>query len=630
MSPNRVAAAELLPDVKFPTHVGRLAVFENYEFMSNLGQGACGKVVAVRNRRTRQISACKVVSVFGEQEYERVHTEIALLKLMNHPNIMKLHEVYFEQDPACRASGGSVYLVTELCHGGDLLWRMAHHWRWKKRMFEIDVARIVRQVLYAIRYCHGLGVIHRDIKPANILFVRSSNTSPVKIIDFGLAAFTERLKQTARETKIPRSGKLGRLAQMMPTAFGKEILPKHLRRQEMQRAGTPQYMAPELIAGCYDQNADLFSVGIVLCELLTGTHPFFEPGVDSEEVVKAKIVSPEVVEWPKDGLLGEEISKEARDLCLELLRKDPRRRPSAGEALAHPWLRRQGRPALGGQCCLSANVSSPERSKSRSRARDISRPEAMYCQDTEILSTSDFVELAKYRAHNKLKRAVLQLMACELPESQAKPGQIEEEVCGKFMALDSDGDGFLSRDELAEGSRLVGFDLKPWELSEIVEAMDCSGSGRIGYQEFVSALVEQRLGFDEQLLRDCFAKFDASGSGCITYDAVRRVLCSGSGAAPGITESEWEEIVSRSGPADAPDGHSDSGAGCLPTLTLDAFMNLMQSEKDIAGASNSGDRHVQDNGSVAKLGAAAAEVTADIAKQETIMANPGVQRSTRE
>lgn len=529
---SRAAAAEVVPEVMCPTYEGQLAIFDEYEFLGIIGQGACGKVMAVRHKSTQQVRACKIAAVQREAERELIDTEIALLKSLNHPNIMNLHEVYFESVHH-DADGESIYLVTELCQGGGLLSRIAYHYEWLKQpMTEGHVAFMMRQILSATLYCHKLGVIHRDIKPQNILFMNKSASSPIKMIDFGLANFTERIRQNARVQEVPRSGALGMLAQMLPAVGGKELIPKHVQKQVMQRAGTPHYMAPELIAGHYNEKADLFSIGTMFCELLTGVHPFFTCGVDDEVSAKAKITARDPVSFPCEALPDHKVSTRARDLCLRLLRKDPRKRLGADQALSHPWFR-----------CNS---------------------KATPYGNAEGLSTSIFDGLSSYKAHNKLKRAGLQLLACELSEGQM------EEPRGQFMALNTQGDGLLSLQELEAGARHVGYELKRPELMQIMAALDSTGSGRIGYKEFVSALVEGGSGFDEEHLRKCFRKFDTRGTGRITYEDIRTVLCSRDG--PGITRSEWEEIVPTGG---KPISRNEDE----PALTLDAFLHLMQPSK---------------------------------------------------
>mmetsp|Transcript_40603 Transcript_40603/g.73090 ORF Transcript_40603/g.73090 Transcript_40603/m.73090 type:complete len:586 (+) Transcript_40603:105-1862(+) len=118
---SRATAANIASEVMFPTYVGRLAIFDDYEFFGDVGSGTFGKVMVVRHRNTKQLRACKVVAVQTALQRELIDTEIKLLKSLNHPNIMKMHEVYFEQAKENgQITNGNIYLVTELCEGGDL------------------------------------------------------------------------------------------------------------------------------------------------------------------------------------------------------------------------------------------------------------------------------------------------------------------------------------------------------------------------------------------------------------------------------------------------------------------------------------------------------------------------------
>jgi len=518
---SRATAANIASEVMFPTYVGRLAIFDDYEFFGDVGSGTFGKVMVVRHRNTKQLRACKVVAVQTALQRELIDTEIKLLKSLNHPNIMKMHEVYFEQAKEHgKITNGNIYLVTELCEGGDLFSRILHHYeRLKQAMTESHVAYMLTQILSATKYCHDKGIIHRDIKPENILFVDRSSSSALKIIDFGLANFHEKIMEQAKEVKVAKGGISGRLARMLPSVNGRHLIPWHERKRVMQKAGTPHYMAPEMIEGSYDQKADLFSIGVILCQLFTGWHPFYTPG-DDEVAVRSKISQPEPVQFPMD--VWQPVSEDARDLCRKLLEKSPKNRLSAAQALAHPWFRDPSKPSPFG--------------------------------NVEGLSVSIFDGLMKYQAYNKLKRAVLQLLTRELSEFQI------QELRGKFMALDTQGDGLLSPEELIEGMRHVGYEMTSSELSQIMAALDGSGSERIGYKEFISALIERRVKFDRQQLFECFKKFDKQGIGRITYQDVKSVMCNA------ITESEWQEIALAPGQVDP---------SAMPELTFDEFVTLM-------------------------------------------------------
>lgn len=172
-------------------------------------------------------------------------------------------------------------------------------------------------------------------------------------------------------------------ARMLPTVGGKHAIPWHERRKVMQTAGTPHYMAPEMIQGFYDEKADLFSIGIIFCQLLTGWHPFYVPG-DDEQAVRGKITATEPVEFPQETWAL--VSRDALELCKKLLERNPKNRLSAAQALAHAWFKDPTKPSPYG--------------------------------NIEGLSVSIFEGLKQYQAYNKLKRAVLQLLTRELSEFQ--------------------------------------------------------------------------------------------------------------------------------------------------------------------------------------------------------------------
>mmetsp|Transcript_138448 Transcript_138448/g.442500 ORF Transcript_138448/g.442500 Transcript_138448/m.442500 type:complete len:726 (-) Transcript_138448:463-2640(-) len=494
-------AAEVSPDVLCPSHNGCLQIYEEYEFLAGIGVGAFGRVLKVQHRGSGQSRACKCLSAVSQLERGLVDTEVEVLKSLNHPHVVRLHEVFIEPgNEQCR----KFYLITELLEGGDVLFRIHHHYQTLcVPMKEGHVAYMMRQILSAVMYCHHRGVVHRDVKPDNILFVDAGAASPLKIIDFGLAGFAERLRDSAREVSVPRTPSLARLAKLLPAAGARWC---HVRKQMMQRAGTAFYMAPEMIqVGRYDQKADMFSIGAILSELLTGWHPFYTPEVDDTESVHAKITAPGAVRLPRQTFAN--TSREAVDLCQRLLEKDPRRRLSAGQALAHPWF------------------------------RDPSKPTPYGNLDTGALTAETFVALRRFRASNKVRRAALLILAWDCAEAQVR------EIRDAFQALDLHGDGLLSPEELREGARRVECALDDGEAEALV-AIVGGASGRAGYKEFMAALLEHHVQIDDLMLQRCFRKFDADGKGYITFEDVDRVLVrrGAADAKSKLSSSEWLEI----------------------------------------------------------------------------------------
>ena len=186
----------------------------------------------------------------------------------------------------------SVDLVLEYLKGGELFLKIQE----KGSYSEGDAARVMKQLLEVVDYCHSKNVIHRDIKPENIILRDTDSDLDFKLIDFGFATVT---------------------------APGvKEFL----------KYGSPGYVAPEIISKQgYTSKADIFSCGIIMCFLLTGTTPF------ASGTVQGIMDKNKACEINTEGPVWQRVSLEAKDLVLKMTERDPEKRITAAAALTHPW-----------------------------------------------------------------------------------------------------------------------------------------------------------------------------------------------------------------------------------------------------------------------------------------------------
>ncbi|CAJ1455888.1 unnamed protein product, partial [Effrenium voratum] len=266
------------------------AMLQEYEIPEGgaLGSGAFGTVLKVKHHSGEE-RACKAVRLEqGEANKhlrELVELEISMLKSLDHVNLLRLHEA-FRDGQRC------VYLVTELCAGGSLAQRLDAQRAQRRLMLEGQAAAYAEQILAAASYCHRRGVLHRDLKPENVLFLTNRADSLVKVIDFGLSDTLERLRANCTKELQDRSGALGAVARLLPKLpGGLEILATKVTKEVMQRAGTPHYMAPEVYEGQYGDKADVWSIGVMIFEMLSNRHPFYSYGNDLE-AVRGRILRP--------------------------------------------------------------------------------------------------------------------------------------------------------------------------------------------------------------------------------------------------------------------------------------------------------------------------------------------------
>ncbi|KNC37045.1 CAMK/CDPK protein kinase [Plasmodium falciparum RAJ116] len=141
-----------------------------------LGKGSYGNVVKAVSKRTGQQRAIKIIEKKKIHNIERLKREILIMKQMDHPNIIKLYEVYEDNE--------KLYLVLELCDGGELFDKIVKYGSFS----EYEAYKIMKQIFSALYYCHSKNIMHRDLKPENILYVDNTEDSPIQIIDWGFAS----------------------------------------------------------------------------------------------------------------------------------------------------------------------------------------------------------------------------------------------------------------------------------------------------------------------------------------------------------------------------------------------------------------------------------------------------------
>ncbi|XP_050206875.1 CBL-interacting serine/threonine-protein kinase 6 [Mercurialis annua] len=257
-----------------------------YDLGRLLGHGTFAKVYHARNLQTGRSVAMKVVGkekVIKVGMMEQVKREIAVMKMVKHPNIVELHEVM--------ASKSKIYFAMELVRGGELFSKIA-----KGRLRE-DVARVYfQQLISAIDFCHSRGVYHRDLKPENLLL---DEEGKLKVTDFGLSAFAEHLRQDG----------------LLHTT-----------------CGTPAYVAPEVIGkkGYDGAKADLWSCGVILYVLLAGFLPFQDDNIVSmyRKIYRGDFKCPP---W---------FSPEARRLVTKLLDPNPNTRITINKVMDSSWFKK--------------------------------------------------------------------------------------------------------------------------------------------------------------------------------------------------------------------------------------------------------------------------------------------------
>jgi serine/threonine protein kinase len=250
------------------------------------GHGSFGVVREATCKETGHKFAVKTVwkAHYNEKKIY-LQKEIEILYNLDHENIIKLYNVYEDNT--------AIHFIFELIEGGELFDYILSHEG--KLLPESRAVDLFYQILCALQYLHSKNIVHRDIKPENFLVFNSAGKIKLKLIDFGFAE------------------------QFAPGQKMTDIL------------GSPNYVAPEMTVGDpYDEKVDMWSAGVVLYNMLSGRHPFW--GATELELLN-NVASAPVVYSPSCFK-----NPDAKNLCENLLNRDPNKRFSASEAITHRWV----------------------------------------------------------------------------------------------------------------------------------------------------------------------------------------------------------------------------------------------------------------------------------------------------
>ncbi|CAE6926914.1 CPK4 [Symbiodinium sp. CCMP2592] len=439
---------------------------DHYRVLGVLGKGSFGVVRKVQCRQTKAMRVMKIVdkqkALSGGYPLKLIMEEIDKLKSLDHPAVLRLFEYY--------ADSRSLYLITDLLPGGDLLEAVEKSYAEKKQLPEAWVAAVFRQACEGVAYCHAKGVMHKDLKLENIMLC-SIDPPEAVVIDVGLA-------------------------ELFPPSQADSF-------KSADAAGTLATMAPEVIRGSFCAKCDVWSLGCCLYALLCTRprrlrdtplpedakpedddpscyynyfYPFRPPLGESRAELKAYI------ERQRRGpdLARLRCSAVADDLVKELLTFDEPSRPHLMAVLTHRWLQ-------------------------ESRERE------------QVLGAGQVDSLLQFHRTNALAQAVLLDMASQLPLAQLR------ELTQLFESMDKDGNGMLDRGELTEALMKAGLEPEPARQAA-VRLLD-DGGGSVEFSRFVAALVPScRELLTAKLLRSSFDRLDENGDGFVSRAELQRLL----------------------------------------------------------------------------------------------------------
>jgi calcium-dependent protein kinase len=465
----------------FVTQRKSKSIEDYYELKQELNEGAYGVVYKAIHKESGAERAVKKIekSKWNPEENQKVIDEFNVLKGLDHPNILKMYELFEEEK--------HFYIVTDICKGGDLLDELEA--MEETGCFpEAEAAILMNQVLSSVNYCHKNNFVHRDLKPENILLEQNKALHEIKLIDFGFAVPCDE-HHTMREQK-----------------------------------GTAAYMSPQaMLEEPYGQKTDVWAVGVIAYIVLAGFNPF-EGHTDQETAVLV-----EMGEFELDIPEWETISKEAKDFVSKCLAYEEKDRLTAAQALEHPWVRK----------CRS-NINSEYYKSAAIQCVDaMTNLQKFHAQSKLKQATCTFI--ASQLVSKEEKESIDKLFRSMDTDSDGKLGRPEVQVGYKsifghdfdkdeleklFQEVDMNGDGIIEYSEFVVAAMDEELLLSTNNLRKAFEMFDHDGDGQISRADLVEVMKSFGGGvqIEDVIIDKIMNQVDINSTGTVDFEQFKESM----------------------------------------------------------------------------------------------------------
>jgi calcium-dependent protein kinase len=443
---------------------GKLENYYNVNLVTDvIGSGGFANVVKATTKEGNEPRAIKVLRKVKITYKDKFKSEIEILKQLDHPNVLNLYEVFEDYR--------NVYLVTDLCKGGELFDRIIA----KGHFTESEARKVFIDMVRAVSYCHSHGICHRDLKPENFIYLDKKPDSHLKLIDFGLAStFSHQVTDTGKSN----------------TAMTAQV-------------GSVYYIAPEVLEGSYDESCDIWSLGVIFYTLLSGLRPF--RGGTEDEILENICKRT----YTLDGPEWENVSESAKDLIKHMLCK-PNERLTAKEVLHHSWMLQE---ASHDEEHLHVNF---ERLKGFANAQRLKKIAltmiASQMSEEDIIDLSELFEKLDTSGNGTLT----------VDEIREGLEEFKDRTSSEFTpfidSIDTDKDGTVDYTEFIAATMQRNLYLKEEKLMAVFKMLDKDGNGKITAEDLKNVLEahdnqRMNMGLYEKMIKDA----DQNGDGVIDY-----------------------------------------------------------------------------------------------------------------